>query len=73
MAFLKIFRYIRQHGLYSLVKQILRVLPGYIGHMYLWRVRRCRCCSRITIFLATGYAAETRSCLFCSANYAMNS
>ena len=68
MAFLKIFRHTRQHGLYSSVKKILGVLPGYIRHMYLWRVRRCRCCSRITIFFADGHAAETRSCLFCSAN-----
>lgn len=68
MAFLKIFRHTRQYGSYSSVKKILRVLPGYIHHIYLWRVRRCRCCSRITIFLADGHTAETRSCLFCSAN-----
>jgi SAM-dependent methyltransferase len=68
MAFLKIYRHARQHGFGSSLKRILEVLPGYIGKLYLWRVRRCQCCNRITIFLANSAAAEFRTCLFCSAN-----
>ena len=68
MAFLKIYRHARQHGLGSLVRRTLEVLPGYIEKFYLWRIRRCPCCDRITIFLSNGSAAESRACLFCSAN-----
>ncbi|PYX76275.1 MAG: hypothetical protein DMG72_05315 [Acidobacteria bacterium] len=68
MALLKIYRHARQHGLSSCVKKIFEVLPGYIGVLYLWRVRRCQCCDRITIFLCNSSAAESRACLFCSAN-----
>jgi len=68
MAFLKIYRHVQQHGLGSCVRKMWEVLPGYIGKLYLWRVRRCLCCDRITVFLSNGSAAESRSCLLCSAN-----
>jgi SAM-dependent methyltransferase len=68
MAFLKIYRHARQYGFGSLVKKIQEVFPGYISKFYLWRVRRCQCCNRITIFLSSSAAAEFRTCLFCSAN-----
>jgi SAM-dependent methyltransferase len=68
MAFLKIYRHARQHGIGSTLKKILGVLPGYARWFYLWRIRRCQCCDRITIFLSNGSSAESRACLFCSAN-----
>ena len=68
MALLKIYRHARQHGFGSSLGKILEVLPGYIGKLYLWRVRRCQCCDRITVFLCNSPAAEFRTCLFCSAN-----
>jgi SAM-dependent methyltransferase len=47
---------------------LLAVVPGYIGKFYLWRVRCCKCCGRMTVFLSNSTAAESRACLFCSAN-----
>lgn len=68
MAFLKIYRHARQHGLGSCLRKVWQVLPVYVAALYLWRLRRCRCCDRITIFLCNGRAAESRACLWCSAN-----
>jgi methyltransferase family protein len=68
MALLKIYRYGRQHGLASLLNKVRERAPGYIKKFYLWRVRRCLCCDRITVFLSITTAGETRTCLFCSAN-----
>lgn len=68
MAFLKIYRHARQYGLGSCLRKASEVLPGYVAALYLWRLRRCRCCDRITIFLCNGSAAESRACLWCSAN-----
>ncbi len=68
MAFLKIYRHLRQYGFSASIKKVFSVMPRYILHIYLWRVRKCRCCSRLTIFLADSAAAESRACLFCSAN-----
>lgn len=68
MALLKLYRYARQHGLGSMVRRTLEVIPGYVAKFYLWRIRRCQCCDRITVFLSNGSSAESRACLFCSAN-----
>jgi len=68
MALLKIYRSARQYGLARSIKKVLNKLPGYVGKLYLWRVRRCQCCDRITIFLTNSSADEFRVCLFCSAN-----
>src|ERR1700722_1530728 len=68
MAFRKIYRHARQHGLGSLVNKLREALPGYVSRFYLWRVRRCQCCDRFTIFLSNSAGAEFRACLFCSAN-----
>jgi SAM-dependent methyltransferase len=68
MAFLKTYRYVRQYGLSRSIKKVLKKIPEYIGKLYLWRVRRCQCCGRITIFLTNSSADEFRECLFCSAN-----
>jgi SAM-dependent methyltransferase len=68
MAFLKTYRYVRQYGLGRSIKKGLKKIPGYMGKLYLWRVRRCQCCGRITIFLTNSSAEEFGECLFCSAN-----
>src|SRR5215471_11608693 len=68
MALLKIYRHARQYGLGSSIKKVLKKVPGYMGKLYLWRVRRCQCCGRITIFVTNNSAEEFRVCLFCSAN-----
>src|SRR5260370_27876565 len=68
MAFLKIYRHARQHGIGSALKKTLGVLPGYARWFYLWQIRRCRCCERLTVFLCCSPYPEFRACLFCSAN-----
>lgn len=68
MAFLKTCRYVRQYGLGSSIKKVLKKIPGYMGKLHLWRIRRCQCCGRITIFLTNSSADEFRECLLCSAN-----
>src|SRR5215470_11688197 len=68
MALLKIYRHARQYGIASVLKKVFGVVPGYLAHSYLWRVRRCRCCERLTLFLCNRASAEFRCCLFCSAN-----
>jgi hypothetical protein len=68
MGFLKAYRHARQHGAGASLSKILAVLPGYVGKCYLWRFRRCKCCDRLTVFLSNSPAAESRTCLFCSAN-----
>jgi SAM-dependent methyltransferase len=68
MALLKIYRHARKHGLISVVNKLRGVLPGYLGKFYLWRIRRCQCCDRISICLSNGSSGESRACLFCSAN-----
>jgi SAM-dependent methyltransferase len=68
MAFRKIYRHARQHGLGSLLYKLREVLPGYVSNFYLWRVRRCQCCDRIALFLSNSAGAEFCTCLFCSAN-----
>jgi SAM-dependent methyltransferase len=68
MAFLKIYRHARQYGTRSFLNKLCRTFPGYIAHANLWRIRRCGCCHRLTIFLTNSAATETRACLFCSAN-----
>jgi SAM-dependent methyltransferase len=68
MALLKLYRHARQHGIASTLKKTLGVLPGYARWFYLWRIRRCGCCERLTIFLCSSPYPEFRACLFCSAN-----
>jgi SAM-dependent methyltransferase len=68
MAFLKIYRHARKHGLGSCVRKLFEVAPRYIGALHRWRIRRCQCCDRVTVFLCDSSSAESRACLFCSAN-----
>ena len=69
MALLKIWRTIRQQGMREAWLRLTKVGPGYLGGIGHWRMRRCRCCERWTIFVAhRNGSAEFRACLFCSAN-----
>lgn len=68
MALLKLYRHARQYGVLSSVKKLLAVLPGYVTNVHRWRVRRCQCCGRVSVFVAGGTADEFTACLFCSAN-----
>lgn len=69
MAFLKILRTIRQQGPGTALRRIADVAPAYIRGLKQWRVRRCQCCQHETLFIAQDNGiAESRSCLFCSAN-----
>jgi SAM-dependent methyltransferase len=69
MAFLKMWRTIKQHGPRTTLKKVAQVGPAYLGGVRDWRARRCRCCERVTVFIAQrDGSAESRSCLFCSAN-----
>lgn len=68
MAVLKILRHIRRYGIRSTVGKILAVFPAYLRRVYLWRIRRCKCCERMSIFLCNGPSSEFRCCLYCSAN-----
>lgn len=68
MAFLKIVRHARRYGVSATVKKVLAVFPAYLSGIYLWRIRRCGCCERLTIFLSNGLSSEFRNCLLCSAN-----
>lgn len=44
-----------------------RVLPN-LGHLGKTRIRRCRCCARVSIFLQFGDTEEFRICARCGAN-----
>jgi SAM-dependent methyltransferase len=68
MAFLKVYRLARREGIGAALSKALKILPLYFGRLSTWKVRRCRCCDRITIFLSRSDATEFRVCLFCSAN-----
>lgn len=69
MALLKIWRTIRNQGIRSTLRRIVTVGPGYVLGIRNWKVRRCRCCGRITIFMAQrDPATELQTCFFCSAN-----
>jgi SAM-dependent methyltransferase len=69
VALLKIWRTIRQQGFRNACKKVMAVAPAYLGAISHWQARRCQCCERFTIFLVQhNGSAETRSCLFCSAN-----
>ena len=67
MALLKVLRHARRHGIGSVVGKVAAELPTYLRKIHLWRIRRCGCCERLTIFLCSG-SAESRACMFCSAN-----
>ncbi len=69
MAFSKVWRTIRQRGPRAALRKILAVGPVYLAGVKKWRLRRCQCCERMTIFIEPyNGSAESRSCLFCSAN-----
>jgi SAM-dependent methyltransferase len=69
MALLKIWRTIQQQGMGSAFRKVLERVPPYLGGIAHWRLRRCQCCERSTIFLAhKNGSPEFRACLFCSAN-----
>jgi SAM-dependent methyltransferase len=69
MALVKILRTVRQQGIRSAWHKVAKVAPGYLGGVGHWRVGRCQCCQRLTVFLAhRNCSPEFRACLFCSAN-----
>jgi SAM-dependent methyltransferase len=69
MALLKIWRTIRRQGVLSALRKALTIGPAYLGGLRHWRLRRCQCCERMTLFMAhQNGSAEFRACLFCSAN-----
>ena len=69
MAFVKIWRTIRQQGVRAAFRRMATRVPGYLRGVSSWEFGRCRCCERSTIFLAhANGSAEFRACLFCSAN-----
>jgi len=69
VALLKIWRTVRQRGPLGACKKLLTVAPAYLRGIKCWRVGRCQCCERLTIFLGQhNNSAELRSCLHCSAN-----
>jgi hypothetical protein len=69
MALLKVWRTIQRHGPRSAFKKTFEAAPRYLGGIGNWQLRRCRCCERVTIFVAQhNDCAEFRACLFCSAN-----
>lgn len=69
MALVKIWRTVRQQGAGVALRKLLAVVPAYLSGIRYWRLGRCRCCERITIFVAhKNKSSEFRVCLFCSAN-----
>ena len=69
MALLKIWRTIRQQGARAALGKVLRVMPAYLGGIWGWKLRRCQCCERPTVFVVQkDSSAESRACLFRSAN-----
>lgn len=69
MALLKIWRTARQQGARAALSKLLRVMPAYLAGIADWKLRRCQCCERSTVFVVQrNGSAESRACLFCSAN-----
>jgi SAM-dependent methyltransferase len=68
MAILKVLRHARRYGIPSVVRKVVAEFPAYLRKVHLWRIRRCACCERLTVFLCNGPSAEFRACMFCSAN-----
>lgn len=69
MALLKVWRTIRQFGPRNAWRKVVKVGPAYLAGIRDWSLGRCQCCERSTIFMARqNGSAESRSCLFCSAN-----
>jgi SAM-dependent methyltransferase len=68
VALLKVLRHVRRYGIRSTAGKILAVLPAYLVKVYLWRIRRCDCCEKLSVFFCNGPSAEFRCCLYCSAN-----
>lgn len=69
MALLKIWRTIHKRGLRNACKKVAEVAPGYLSGVRNWKLRRCQCCQRFTLFVEPSNASsDFRACLFCSAN-----
>lgn len=69
MAVSKIWRTIRQQGARTALRKVSTAVPAYLAGIADWRVGRCKCCERLTVFVAhVNGSAEFKSCLFCSAN-----
>lgn len=69
MALLKIWRTMRQRGIRAAARRAAQVAPAYLAGVGNWRIHRCQCCRRMTILVANrNNAAESRACVFCSAN-----
>lgn len=68
MALAKIARHFRQHGLRSVLVKVWRELPAYAAGLHLWRIRRCRCCLRLSLFISNSRANEFCCCALCGAN-----
>lgn len=69
MALLKIWRTVQQQGARAALRKVVSVVPVYVTGIPYWKLGRCQCCQRLTIFIAhPNRLAECRACLFCSAN-----
>ena len=68
MALLKIIRHVRRFGIGATIRKVFSVLPAYLAEVRFWRIRKCRCCERLTVFVCNGRGSEFRTCVFCSAN-----
>src|SRR5579862_7159658 len=69
MALLKVWRTVQGQGLAAALKRVTVVGPTYLAGMKDWRFGRCQCCQRFTMFIVQyDGSAESRCCLFCSAN-----
>jgi hypothetical protein len=66
MALLKIYSHVREQGMWRTLKKLSSALPFYLSGLHRWKMRRCECCDRISIFLIPFNASG--ACLFCSAN-----
>jgi SAM-dependent methyltransferase len=68
MSFGKIRRDLREHGMKPTASKVAKIGRGYFRSIKGWSVRRCRCCGKMTVFLANGTGSEAVCCLFCGAN-----
>jgi SAM-dependent methyltransferase len=64
----KIFQHITTFGVTATLRKVLAELPSYVANVRHWRMRRCGCCQKWTVFVCNGPAREFHTCIWCSAN-----
>lgn len=52
----------------AILKEIFHKAPGYLRGIPRWQLRTCRCCLKISLFLASGHGSEFVWCTRCGAN-----